>query len=627
MSKDSSFQPTRPQGDPEDEGLPTSGLIETSSFFRQIVHERNFRIGLAFLISVLALVGAALPPVWKTTPSGFQPVVRVSLLSLMESRSLAKSARQLDAEGKTEEAITTWRQAIFKNLGNQENGKGLLKTLAQQPIPSAKWLNLGIGQAYWTLRISNGGREERILASEFFAKYEMPEYVYNSLHPIAESLNDSNAALFLKSCFQTQHFDEFGQGLNRFPGALEADPELAVYQAAWESAWGPTSELNKGKSTLAKARMDPKTLVTANRLQLSVSEVGYDWATFSLALQALKDFHADRPIDHVAEWRMLEAMGRSVEARERARKYSSPPNHPSELKAMVEMYIRLGMEEYGADFLQKHLPTLGDSPDLWALQAELLIRLGRWDDLRVMAIELRMGHPELNLVGYAWFLEGLVNLRYHLSDQAAYSFSRVPERPIGDPLLGYVVARKLIELGYPKIAEATLANLERIAGNTSDYWFNVTTAALASGQFDTAAQAAEKAYRLRPDHPINQMNYAAVLLTLRTNSDLAVQLTLRHLREFPDQPAAKINHALALLQNNRLMEAEELLKTVSRDVIDAPTSTSLALAIFELRYRQNQNKEALDAYRSIQLKFLQSPQSNWVEKVHQKLLASNKSSH
>ena len=624
MAQNQSIPPPPFSSENGEDEAPPSSLMETSSFVRQIVNERNFRWAAAFMFLALILVSVSLPPVWLTTPPGFRPIVRVSLLALLESRMLADTARKLDSEGRTDDAIVTWRQALFKNLGDHENQVGLLKTLIGQRTPDSKWISLGVGQAMWTLRLSNGSKDDRLLAGQFFAHYEMHEYVWQSLKPIETQLTDAQGALYLKSCFMTHHFNDFEEAIKRYPGAKAADPELSVYEAAWAAGWGPPSGVFKGKRDLAIARNQAATLVTANRLQLMVSELDYDYQTFSEALKALRDFHVDRPLDHVAEWRILRAIGRTAEARELARTYSTPPTLTLELRAMFQGYLQLELKEYASEFMQKYLPTLGTERDLWPLQAELLLELGRWDDLRLMAIDLRTVHPDLELIGYAWYLEGLVDLRNHLPDQAAYSFGRIPERPIGDPLLGFVVARHLTALGFPKIAAATLANLERTAGGTSDYWYNVTIAALAAGQFDAAAQAAEKAYQLRPDHPATEMNYAAVLLTLRTNSSLAAQLTFRLLKDQPDNASYLINHILALLQNGRLTEAEGKIGQVDTSQLNGPSATAFALAVFELRYLQDRRKEALQAYEQIQHRFLQAPQSNWVETVHRKLSEGNR---
>lgn len=624
MKPNHSNLPDRSDQERVEELPPLSGLVETSSFVRQLVHERYFRIAAAFMLVALLVIGISLPPFLRTSPRDFRPIIRISLLSKLESLNLARTARQLDREGKTEEAIVTWRQALYKNLADHEHQVGLLRTLIGQPVPSVKWLGLGVGQAMWTLRMSDGAAEDRLLAAELFARYDIQEYVWQSLRPMETNLSGLHAALYLKSCFHTGHFADFGAGLVRFPEAVKADPEIPVFASAWGAAWGPPSGAVKARLELAAARTNPPTLVTANRLQLVVSQAEYDWPTFSQAMKTLRDFNADRPIDHVAEWRLLEEVGRANEAREQARRYSSPPTQPFELRAMFEGFVRLGLKEYAAEFMKKHLPNLGTERELWPLQADLLMQLGQWDDVRVLAIDLRTTHAELELVGYAWFLEGLVQLHNHLPEQAAYAFSRVPERPIGIPLLGFQVGRQLTQLGFPKIAAKTVANLERAAGRTADYWYNVTIAALSSGDFDTAAKAAAQAYELQPDHPATRMNYAAALLTLRTNSALAAKLTLQLHHDNPNDAGIALNYALALLQNERMADAEALLNQIPVERLDGPTSTTFAVAMFELRYRQQRQKQAMEAYQGIQLRFLQAPQSNWVESVHRKLLASNR---
>lgn len=623
MMQDSPLRPYKPVPEPDEE-VAVSNLMETSSFVRQIVHERNFRIAAVFCVLAFLTICISLPKIWKTSPPGFTPEIRVSLLGRLEAAMLARSARRLDSEGKFADAILAWKQSISKDLGNIEHQRGLLGLLARQPSPDIQWLQLGVGQAFWLLRMTDGSRDDRIRCARFFDRYNLPEYVWLCLKPVQNNLNDNQAALFLKSCLQTRHFEEFGAVLKSNPKAIEGDPELPVYKAAWAAGWGPTSGVIQGKQELDRARKDPATAVVANRLQLMISEDELDLQTFTAAFNTLRELHADRPIDHVGYWQILNGAGQTETAKDLALKYSTAPRQANELRAMFNAFLMLGLRPYAAEFMKKHLPELGTERDLWAMQSRLLLQLQLWDDLRLLAIDLRTSRPELELVGYAWFLEGLVELHHHLPEQAAYSFSRIPDRPIGDPYLGYQVARQLILLGYPKIAEATLSNLEHAAGKTADYWYNVTIAALEDGQFENAAHAATKAYELRPDHPATQMNYAGVLLTLRTNPALAVQITLRQLKQTPEDPGALLNHVLALLQNQRLSEAEAFLHQIPESALDARNATTFALAWFELRYRQERVSDALEVYGQIQHRFLQPPQSNWVESAHRDLLAARK---
>ena len=74
---------------------------------------------------------------WRTSPDGFSPVVRVSLLDLVQSRSLQRSARQMQAEGKLDEAIMAWRQAIASNPGDVEANRGFIRALCAGPKPTS----------------------------------------------------------------------------------------------------------------------------------------------------------------------------------------------------------------------------------------------------------------------------------------------------------------------------------------------------------------------------------------------------------------------------------------------------------------------------------------------------------
>ncbi|MCW5560187.1 MAG: tetratricopeptide repeat protein, partial [Verrucomicrobiae bacterium] len=140
-------------------------------------------------------------------------------------------------------------------------------------------------------------------------------------------------------------------------------------------------------------------------------------------------------------------------------------------------------------------------------------------------------------------------------------------------------------------------------------------------QFDVMQLAAARGYALATNHPVFINNYAACLLIQRTNAPLAIELTLRRLTAAPSNPGANLNHALALLQNGRLDDAERILNRMARQDLTASNRTILEFARFELEMLRGHKEAALRAYRNIDLQHLMTPQIQWLEQAYQRLIS------
>src|SRR5262249_24122557 len=133
------------------------------------------------------------------------------------------------------------------------------------------------------------------------------------------------------------------------------------------------------------------------------------------------------------------------------------------------------------------------------------------------------------------------------------------------------------------------------------------------------AKAAAAGYRLQPGNIACANNYAATLLVNRDRSEEAVSLTLQILERFPESNAAKINHALALLLNQRSAEGEALLKSVGPEKLSGPEVNSFYLGWFELACNQQHYDQAWDASDRIVAKYLFPNQLKWMEQMRQRM--------
>ena len=615
--ENTSKKPIRP---PRGKGIISDDTLRESSLLRQLINDRYFQFGLGFVILLVASTAILLPKGFRSTPDGFLPVIHVALLDKVQARSLSRSAKTSETAGQIDAAILGWQLAVANDPGDPALSRGLVSLIARQPVPDKKHLRSGASHALWLLRLTRTNRDDLDLAALLFSRYGQDGYVANLLRPVETNLTPVQAQEYLKSQFHLGYMDAFGTAWDRYRKDVETTQDMLLYRAAWQAGWGPAETLHSGAERLARARQDPSTTVLANRLRLSVAYSRADIRAYEESLDAIVDRHVDRVSDHLNHWRLLVNAGQRERAADLAQRYPNPPDSPSDALQMTDLYLDVGLTQFAASFLEKQVARFDFHPEIWQRQADLLVQLKRWDDLRALAVGLRAMEripPDLN--SYAWMLQGIADLQVGKSGSAATAFARCVDFPPNNPLTSYRMAQLLNRNGQHAHATTLLRKLDKDFGGLAQYWFQVVSAAYQARQFEVMRQAAAKGYELATNNPIFINNYAAALLIERTNAPLAIELTLRQLGKSPDSRAAQINHALALLQNGRLDDAAEQLDRIDRQGLDSSYRTQLQLGYFELNARRGNAPAALSAYREIESRFLMPPQARWVEETQKRL--------
>ncbi len=605
--------------EPLDGNLP-SEFVEGSPLLRQVFFERYFRAAALLLLLFLAFLGLFLPKIYNSTAEGITPAFKMSGLDVVQAWSLARTARKQESAGNFGDALLSWRAAIINNPGNPEYAEGLVRMVVNFPATRRDFLGAGASYSMWLLQLLRTNDVSLELAAKLYSKYSLDDYAAGLLSSRATNLPPNLAAIYLKSLFQLDRMDQFGDIWSRYSNALAGDPEIQVVRAAWQSGWGPPGQIRLGRETLESARGNPATRDLAHRLSLPIAVSLSDPSAYEKSLNALVDHHSDRVRDHVIYWRLLIHAGLTAKAAELARGFSRPPETPIDLREMAETLVQLGFKEYAAKLLDQHLPAFAFRPDLWEQLAKLLVDLKQWTELRELAVNMRQNQMlREDMAGYAWFLEGLSALRTERREAALEAFTRSAEVPTTNPLLSFSVAQQLTALGYPVLATQLLSKVEKAYGDKAMYWFAVVGAAYEARQFDTMREAAARGYLLNTNEPVFVSNYAAMLLIERTNAAKAAQLTLQALTGRPDDPGMQINHAQALVLNGRLDEAEELLSKIKIDEVDSYLITERNFALFDLWATRRNKEKAVAAYRGIETRFLFLPQLRWLDKAYLEL--------
>jgi tetratricopeptide (TPR) repeat protein len=582
---------------------------------------------LAFFAVALLGLGTAvcLPKVWLTTPPDFTPVIKISILDMIQARSLRASARRHAEAGRHREAAIAWQSATANDPGNLELHRALFRHLAQAPVMPLSQVNRAFRGIAWMLQLGATNQTDLELVATALDRYGLSEDVFTLLSPQAGRLSPSLEAAYLKALFQVGRYDEFGRRWERVQPQVAADAELALCHAAYVAGWGSLEDAATARQQVQQALDDPRLGTYACRLEMSVCAQRLDVTGYQEALRRLQAGSHDRVLDHVRYWRLLHATGRTAEARARANTFNRPPQSGHEVVQMAEVLIALGLNAECLDFLQRQVREFGRSYSIWsvavwAAYADVLIAGRNWEQLKEVALEMRAlpAGAQAALGGFSQFLEGRV--AYVQGSPAAARAAFTEAVRLGFPLgrVGVRVARQLNQMGFADLALETLRPLEPRFENDLLYWKVVFDASYALRADDTLLlRAAARAYELAPQSTEWKFNYAAALLIGRRRPEQALSLTLDLLETDGRTPGGLINHAIALSLNHRYDDAAEILREINPERLNEPQRVAYQMAWLDIYYEADNWAGVRESLRHVDPAGLFPCQQRWIEEIRQ----------
>lgn len=583
---------------------------------RILLHEPLFRVGLGGFVLVITTVLLMLPKVWRTTPDGFTPVVRVSGLDRLQAWSLRRGAREMMAAGRHDRAAFAWQSAVANDVADLRSLRGVFQNELASDRRETNYLSSLVSQGFWLLRIAETNRNDVSMVVDTLSKYHLTGLKLNILQPLAGHLTPALEGVRLKALFDHGHQTEFGTEYARLRDGLQGVPDLDLYHAAHLAAWGPEHRGAEGKSRLTAAMSDPNPdrAITAHRLRLAVAVEEGDLESYESSLNALSASGQDRLLDEVIYWRLLADNARADIARSRVAEHSDPPNSAGVARIMGETLLGLGMRDEARDLLFQSAQRFSQDTELWALLAGVLTEDRDWDALRSVALAMRRAnYSRRSMVGLSRFYEGRAHLGAGRLGSAEKEFERALEYEPPSPSLGMMMAREWTRLGLPRFAGRVLEKLEAAFSTDPEYWHAVCLAAHRRRDAKTLAIASERAYALDPDNPVHASNHAAALLILREQPATAIRLTLQLIHTYPRSTTTRINHASALLLSRRTDEAAAILRDIDTQSLDAEAMSAYNLALYEIHLNRNDRAGADKIVRRIDRGHLFPPQLNWLD--------------
>lgn len=584
-----------------------------SNLLQILQEDPLFRWAFAGVVLLLLALAVLIPKIWIMTPRGFNPVIRISGLDMMQSRSLMRTARKHAETGRTAEAMQAWTAAVVNNPAELDAVQGLLNAFLIGGVVEPRTLSLAVGQGNWLLQLGGTNLADVDLVAQVYRKGQLPEGVIQLLSDPSHPMTAFGAGLLGESYFELGRMNLFDAHWTRHESELASDPRMRLYRAAWSAGWGSPGGVPGGIRALEEASREGGEREHAMHLLLWVLAQRQELAAFEKVFGELQGLRADRMEDHARWWVLLDHAGRREDAMARARAYAVPPRTAIEARLLLGVWARLGLHDLIVGFARQQLGAFTNARALRQLVGRQLIAGQRWEDLRTIAVELRAnGRLVADLGGYSHYLEGVAEHGLERRSRAMDSFPRMMKDLPEDPVLNVEMAGTLRRLGYPEFAREIIRLQESALGNQAEYWQGLAQAAHDSRDAETLLAACERGYQLAPGNLPAANNFAAALLTHRRDPAEAIRITLQVLGKLPESRLAQVNHALALAQMGRHADARVALAKLDQGELSAEERTHWALGGFECALAEGRVDEARKLIDQIELRYLFPPQLEWL---------------
>lgn len=585
-----------------------------SPFLRLIIFSVWFQLGFAAVMLTLISAALYLPKIWRVSPHGFEPIVRVSGLDMTQNWALKRSAQKLQNSGDFRKAAEAWQGAISENPADRQALRGFLSNALNLSPHETRFNGNILGDVQWLLRLDQTNTADLELLARICNRrnwFDIATYFFAPLQKTM-TLPPGAQAMMIKSLFHQGRIAEFAREMEQKRGQLQ-DPELPLYRTAYQAGWGETNSDN-AFAELQKAAENSEGGVRAGHLLLEAAAQKQKIELYSHELERLAARNEANAADQAGYWALLAAAGRTNEAVKLVQSTSVSPETAQELLRVAQTEVTLGLTDSAAELMKGLARQFGHAPEVWLAYGKILEMREDWDEMRAVGRLIRQDGGLREMAwGLGYFLEGRADLAQKREASADTAFEQAAESSYDVETIGASVARELMRLNRPQLALKIQRAIASKFETNLNFWNDEFNAAYAAQDQVALLEAAEHAYKIIPKDPLALNRYAAALLLNRVRPDEAIQLTFELYVRYPQNSAAIINHSCALLLNKRAEEARKLLESLNVKALSSAEINPYYLALFETYHTLGQWDRARKVRAQITEGALFPKQREWLQ--------------
>ncbi|MCB1126360.1 MAG: hypothetical protein KDM81_07690, partial [Verrucomicrobiae bacterium] len=185
------------------------------------------------LVGMLVVGGLVLVKLWQTSPPGVEPVIKVSVLDLLQSRSLAATARRDAAAGEIDKSLHAWGGALANNLANAELWRELLEQLAADTSVTNDLAAPYLTSVGWFCTLTRTNAADVVLAARVCERHDAFEELAALPLPDSPEAVPELTALRLQGLFRLGRIYEFIPLFERNREQLAEQPGFDLYRLAY----------------------------------------------------------------------------------------------------------------------------------------------------------------------------------------------------------------------------------------------------------------------------------------------------------------------------------------------------------------------------------------------------------
>lgn len=424
---------------------------------RRIFHFLHFYVRpllLALIVLFLAAVSFMLTvwfPILRSSPKGFEPVFRISVLDWIQARALGRSAEASEAENDFDAAKMSWQLATRNDPGNPKWPRGWLSNVRHEKPSWRTSLDAAV-YSFHLLRLSPTNRANFALVANTMEHCRRYHDVVSLFQSEDVSISPEQKAPLLRSLFHLgdhKDFRDHWSALQLQTPRIDwlEEPLMKLYhlgnKAILENDPGSLGDLNQAVAAITPSSPH---YAAARRIALRATVAAGDVPAVRKILEDLRRRQEATCVEDLLFWNLLISQGSPNEIAQDLEN-SSDPITEEEAMALLQTLESAGLVEEMLKTAEELVDQIGaDSPDLWFAYGGWLIHQGKWTILRDLA---RQASRIAEIESIALYWEGLIEWERERYDQARERFLTIADFP-----------PRLLQI-RGKLAEGLLENLRR----------------------------------------------------------------------------------------------------------------------------------------------------------------------
>jgi predicted Zn-dependent protease len=545
--------------------------------------------------------------IWKRTPSGFTPEIRISTLDWLQAHALARSARKAEKNRDLDQALLSWASALANDPCDQAIGSDYIKALLRSTKRSDHQRALQV--AIWLQNLSRSSVSSQLLiaAADRNQDWDLVLGATQRIKPSKQT--PETQASVLKALFRRERFPE----AKAFLDILSSDEPTSDIRVLYSDALNCI--LNAGAAPMDCTKLQEHLRssplnIEALEIYLMTCAQKRDATEFETALQALKQL-TDQTLEfEILQIRLFRQLGRLPEARQVAARFR-PPSSARETLEIAKALVAIGDRDAAIRFMSEHRTEFDDSGRHWVLYARLLVEQAKKRELDILRQEIQDRPSSAGLdvldAGISCFLEASPA---DLNELAA-AVARLPENPFYAEFC-YFAAETLIAMGRAGLACETLTAIEPQHLSDAEFYREFFAAAEAKKDTHLMRRIAERSYQLTPRDPGAIANYAAMLVMCDEQLPRAIELSAHCLKMDPSSIPAKVNYAAALINAESFGAADLILREIDEAALTSAARNQLRFIKLKRAFKLRDQTEITRLASLLDKAALYSIQVGWL---------------